>query len=1143
MDTGQNNYQEPGVGNSTNPGLEGSLVGDHVLERVLGAGGMGTVYQASGPLGDVAIKLVHSHLCDDEAVCTRFQREARAGRRVDHPNVVRTLSAGAAVLGGVEQQYLVMELVEGQTLRELVAELGCVPEGLSRRLGTDIARGLSAIHASDVLHRDLKPENVMVTGDNCIKVMDLGVARLVDATNLSRAGTFVGSIRYAAPEQFIGTSVDARLDLYALGHLLYELVVGHHVFGGDNDAARLMHRQINEVPPRLTKRAPQCSPFVEEIVAALLEKNPDKRPGSAAELVEILEQGEESAWWRERSRSLRSEWGRTPRRALAKRETGLHGRKTELDRLRSLYDLARNGAGQVVLVSGEAGIGKTRFVDELGVTLAEQGEDFDFLYGGYPPGGGATASGAVLSALGEFFGPDQSQTAVRELLGGDEHLGNAFAALLRGEPDRDSMRLLDSDGLRVACARTLRALARVRPVVLCIDDLHFAPDEGRALFASLAAAVRDDRVLLIGTMRRNVSTAWVAALDRLDHVTKFAIERLGPKQLTSLLVEAFKSRELAEEMGFRIAAKSDGNPFFVFEIIRELSERSLIRRGGDGRWQRTGEVQEIHLPSSVTDLIRARLSKLDDDDQDLLELAACAGFEFDPLVVARALGEPEVRVLRRLSRLERRHHLVRSEGRSYVFDHHQIQEALYRGLAPLLREQYHGLMADALVSGDEAPAGKTALQCCHHSFRAARPQDALAVLEPALAHCEAIYESEAAIDLARNALKAEGGLEGRARGELLLRCRAWLDRLGRRVDERRVLDDAVELAGDLGDDELLCRAKQDLGVHLERTTRYAESRDALESAVALAQRLGRTDLEHDARRHLGINLMYSADYERSREELGCSCEQAGKLGDEWAENAACANLAVVRWYLGYSDDALSAFLSTVEYFRRHDDRGALPTAYCNLGLLLSDLGMHEAGRERLDRALELVRERGDQRIEAFALDWRGLVLERLGDAVDAREHLERSLALRRGIADQSGTAESLAGLGRLALARDDFDEARRVLDETISLAHDDVRPGILVVASAQRARVPRADATDAIALRTEHDARLRLRERIETDYALFSATHDQEHLERAHKGVMLAQERAPERNRESLVEAIPMHRAIVEAWATRQATKKADGRR
>src|SRR6185295_2408866 len=178
--------------------MEGTTLGPYRIERELGAGGMGRVYAAR--------------------VVSRCPGLAEGA--LVHENVVRTFDCDA--MGG--HHFLVMEYVEGQTLRSLLAELDRVPEELCRHIGREVAKGLAAIHAVGVVHRDMKPENVLVTKEHVVKVMDLGVARLADeALRLSQSGAFVGSVQYAAPEQFRSAAdVDARADLHALGLILYE---------------------------------------------------------------------------------------------------------------------------------------------------------------------------------------------------------------------------------------------------------------------------------------------------------------------------------------------------------------------------------------------------------------------------------------------------------------------------------------------------------------------------------------------------------------------------------------------------------------------------------------------------------------------------------------------------------------------------------------------------------------------------------------------------------------------------------------------------------------------------------------------------------------------------------------------------------
>ncbi|MHC4341992.1 MAG: serine/threonine-protein kinase [Planctomycetota bacterium] len=236
--------------------VPGRSLGAYRVRSKLGSGGMGTVYLAEPAVDlrglekgqQVALKVIHPHLLAEPGFFKRFLREAEIGKRVRHENVVRTYEVDAILLEDRQVNFLVMEHVEGQTLRSLLQELGRVPEELCRHIGREVARALQAVHAAGAVHRDLKPENILIPPEQVVKLMDLGVARLVDEViRLSQTGGFVGSVAYAAPEQFQAApdSVDERADLYALGLVLYELATGTHPFAGD-DLRNVMQRQIQE---------------------------------------------------------------------------------------------------------------------------------------------------------------------------------------------------------------------------------------------------------------------------------------------------------------------------------------------------------------------------------------------------------------------------------------------------------------------------------------------------------------------------------------------------------------------------------------------------------------------------------------------------------------------------------------------------------------------------------------------------------------------------------------------------------------------------------------------------------------------------------------------------------------------------------
>ncbi|MDH3591917.1 MAG: protein kinase, partial [Planctomycetota bacterium] len=726
----------------------GEQLGGYTIRSELGSGGMGKVYLAENGRR-CALKLLHPHLLDSTEAVDRFKLEAELGRRVEHENVVRTFDVGSADVDGVTHHYLVMDYVEGQTLRALLHDVGRVPEELCRHIGREVAHGLAAIHETGVVHRDIKPENVLITKDHVVKVMDLGVAKLLDeAIKLSQTGAFQGSLLYAAPEQFSGATPDPRADFYSLGLVLYELATGRHPFAADS-TAEVLARLLSEDPRPAAELNPQLSPFFEEVCKALLQKDRERR-------IAFLPDGEESAWWRERALAIRLETRRPLRRIRIPRETELYGREHDLAQLHGLWEHVKAGNGRVLLVEGEAGIGKTRFIDELVARLRQDGEDLNFLFGSYPPGGAATAAGAFSTAYGEHFGYEGLEETLARCLTTTPVLVPAFAALLAGDVVRAGAQPLNKDAFQTCFVNATRALADERPTIVLIDDLHFAPEEGRALFTALALAIPGQRVLLVGNRRPGVDEDWVAGLTRLEQTTSLALARLGPKDLVRLLEDTLRSKRLAADLASQIAVKSDGNPFFVFEILRGLREEKFLTQKPDGTWVTTQIIENIQIPSSVLDLVNAHVAALDDDERNLLEVAACCGYEFDPTLVGNVLGIPTIPTLQSFGRIEKTHRLVRSAGRRLVFDHHQVQEALYAGILEQLREEYHGALAGALEArARDAGAeidGATAVNLCEHYLASNRPQGAADYLGQALQHLEAGHLYGSVVELAKRTL-------------------------------------------------------------------------------------------------------------------------------------------------------------------------------------------------------------------------------------------------------------------------------------------------------------------------------------------------------------------------------------------------------
>jgi eukaryotic-like serine/threonine-protein kinase len=260
------------------------LVGRYEVDSLLGRGGMGSVYSAfDRTLGrDVAIKVLAAELVEDELFIERFDREARAAASLSHRNVVAVFDSG--VDGGV--RFIVMERVSGRTLSALLRE-GPLPVARAVEIALSVAHALGAAHAHGIVHRDVKPGNVMVGDGGEVKVLDFGIARALDATSLTRATTVIGTAGYLSPEQANGGPVDARSDLYGLGCVIYEMLTGRPPFVADS-AAALVNQHATRPPGRPSRRRPEGSAALDEVVLRCLAKDPGERYDPAQALCAAL---------------------------------------------------------------------------------------------------------------------------------------------------------------------------------------------------------------------------------------------------------------------------------------------------------------------------------------------------------------------------------------------------------------------------------------------------------------------------------------------------------------------------------------------------------------------------------------------------------------------------------------------------------------------------------------------------------------------------------------------------------------------------------------------------------------------------------------------------------------------------------------
>jgi eukaryotic-like serine/threonine-protein kinase len=679
-----------------------------VLES-LGKGAFGEVWRGHDDKleRDVAVKMIDAKLLDSESRA-RFDHEARAAAALNHPNIVAMYDTGEHE----GRPFLVMELVHGKSLRETgplsLAEL--------RDIALQLCDALAHAHALGIVHRDLKPENVLIAEGPTVKLADLGIALTRKGTRMTYEGAIVGTAAYLAPEQALGGELDARTDLYALGVILYERVAGRPPFAGDDPLAVIsQHLHAPIVPPR-TYRA-DLPPAFEAIVLRLLAKSPADRFASANETAAAL---------REAALSPASEGVAVPGQTdglvvLEQLARGrLIGRRTELQQLRELWVRARRGNGHLALVSGEPGVGKTRLANEAIVYAQLNGATV--LKGGSYEYEATTPYLPFVEALRSWV-RGQEPAALRARLGAGASELARFAPEIETKlgplppssplpPHEERLRLFDH------VARLFQSLADEGGLLLFLDDLHWADHGSLTLLHYLLRNLRTAPWLAVATYREvelgrdHALAASLVEWNRERLATRVSLGRFDLSETSALLATLFGQESVSADFAAVVHRETEGNPFFIEEVVKSLIERGQIYREG-GEWQRRG-VQELEIPQSIKSAVGRRLEQLSAPCLEVMHAASALGKTFAFADLSQTVGGEENALLDALDEACTAQLMRPMEGERFAFTHDKIREVLYEELNPIRRRRLHTRIGEALERLYAADIETHAQDLAHH---------------------------------------------------------------------------------------------------------------------------------------------------------------------------------------------------------------------------------------------------------------------------------------------------------------------------------------------------------------------------------------------------------------------------------------------
>lgn len=697
------------------PREKGTVIGGrYLVERLLGQGGMGSVYVAidTGSLRRVALKQLSREA--SPKTMALFEREYHTLAGLRHPCIVETYEYGS----DEGSAFYTMELVQGNDLSKQAP----MPWREACACLRDVASILGLLHARDLLHRDLSPRNLLRQPNGRLKLIDFGALAPFGVSS-----EVVGTPPFMAPESLRGERLDQRSDLFALGALGYWLLTGVHAFPARTlmELPQLWER--TPTPPSsilMLLRNPQlepCPPELDALIAGLLRRVPAERPESTAELIEQLNS---IADLEPESDALAAQ-GYLESKAFV-------GRARERETMAELLEQLKQGIGQALLLEGDPGLGRTRLLDELslmarldGVALAKVSRTH-----------GDRAFGTVHLLALQLAGALPTET--REAAAPHPELAILSDELRSklGLPDvlpSPELSPEESAQMRLSLCALFERVSQQRPIALFVDDVHQIDDESLLVLTALAQSATQMPLLLIASAGRGVSEPTSPTLDRLRRIARrVRLVPLTRSETLALLHSVFGETRYLERIAERLHRASEGNPAHCLELAEHLVRKGIARYE-EGRWVLPPDLTAEHLPHTRG---AARTSQLDRLSRQTRQVARVLSVGHEgALTVPSCLaltGVDAKELILALAELQRLGVLRESE-RGYRFAHEEVRSALYGELEPEQQRQAHLALARAMLS--TAPSEpRERLQASVHFLRGGDPTEGMRLLRSVRAH-------------------------------------------------------------------------------------------------------------------------------------------------------------------------------------------------------------------------------------------------------------------------------------------------------------------------------------------------------------------------------------------------------------------------
>lgn len=995
------------------------------LVEKIGSGGMGEVFKAEDTkLGrTVALKVLPASANENLTAKRRFLKEAQAASALNHPNIVTIHAIEEAEGVG----FIVMEFIEGQTLRETIERDGALPLAKLLDVGLQVVDALEAAHEVNLIHRDIKPANILVTSRGRAKVLDFGLAKImrtiadgvdneaVTLMNLTDEGTVLGTAFYMSPEQTRGEVLDARSDVFSLGCVLYEAATRSLPFTGPS-VLGIMHAiaTVDPTPPSLVR--PELPREFDLIIERALAKDRDRRYASVHEMAEAL---------RSLRATLTGQWAIPiilDKDLIDSPAAAFVGRDAELRRLDGFLDLAVAGTGRVVFITGEPGIGKTSLSDEFlrrarlrhPTLLISRGRCVEQY-------GTGEAYLPFLEAVGSLLdGPARERLAsVMRTYAPTwcTQLPAAFAST--GALERLQQETIGATKQRMMreMGDALSTFATSSPIILLLEDLHWSDPSSVDLLSHLCQRIANQRLLIAGTFRpediersNHPLKSYKAEMQAHRLCEEVALGSLTRDHIAEYLNATFAPNDFPRQFAVLIHEKTEGHPLFATNLLQYLSEHGDIGRSNT-HWSLVRPLTELDLevPESVRSMISKKIDTLNEEERRTLQYASVEGTEFLSTVVANLLGVDEVDLEERLAHLQKTHRLIETRGEEelpdgslatrYRFSHALYQNFLYGDLVAKRRVMLHRQAGEQLLKHYGKRANHLATQLALHFEQGRDFARAIEYLIHAGDNATRLYANSEAADHYSRALAL------------------------------------VEKLPDESHPEAFITLYQKRGAVNFALSRFSASVDDYEKVLKYQAPLGSPEQQATVLNALAMTLFFAHRLEELETRAGEAVEAAQRAGSEELRLQTMALMALKHLCYGETDVAKPILDDLVQRARAQNHKPTLAAGLIWRGCLYFFQTEYEAAIKVEIEGRKLASELRDGFLLLTAMFFHGLSKANLGKMSEALTILDEGIRMARRNGDLFWHPRMPNCIGWIHRELHDFEGAFKFDQEGFEIGH------------------------------------------------------------------------------------------------------------